>query len=172
MSDPEPLLEALEDAKRAFNRPGSAPEFEPGVNPAADAAEGEVAVQKACRLLELANEVETLGDYYGAILEFSFIVIEQTLQGYLLTMTGTDPAELRNHTSPYEFAKGQVPLEESTIETLQQLYEGRRTKHYYGTTVTTRAQAVRMRDLAEQVHDRIVSFDSDTERFCQCPDTT
>lgn len=171
MSDPADLLEGIEAAEDAFNHALGEPMFEPGLNAAPDAADGEVSIQKACRLLELTAELKTLGEYYGAILEHSFIVIEQTFQGYLLAITGADQTDLRDHTAPYEFAKGQVPLEESTIDSLQQLYDERRTDHYYGTTVTTEAQAARMRSVATLVHDHVISFDPDLQRFCRCERT-
>lgn len=167
MSDPDELLKRLEAAEDAFGYSDGRPEFEPGVNASTDASEGEVQIQKACRLLELAH-LEELDDYYGAILERSFIVIEHTLQGYLLAVTGTDSNELRNHASPYELAKGQVPLEDSTIESLKLLYDARRTEHYYGTTVTTKTQAMTMRAVAVFVHEHVVTFDHDIERFCRC----
>lgn len=168
MSDPAELREAIDAVKDAFSHAHGRPEFEPGLNAAADASDGEVQIQKACRLLELAHRIEELGEYYGAVFEHSLIAIEHTFQGYLLAMTGVDEAELRNHTSPYTFAKGQVPLEDETIEDLKNLYEARRTEHYYGTTVTTKTQAERIRDVAVLVHEHIVTFDSQTEQFCQC----
>jgi hypothetical protein len=36
------------------------------INAAADADEGEVQIQNACRLLSLAHDVDALGAYYGA----------------------------------------------------------------------------------------------------------
>jgi len=168
MSDPTDLLEAIAAAEDAFSHASGRPTFEPGLNAGADAEEGEVQIQKACRLLALAHEIDDLGAYYGAVLEHSFIAIEQTLQGYLLAVTGISPAELRDHDTPYEFAKGQVPLEDDTIDTLQRLYDARRTSHYYGTTVTTADQAEHLRRVAELVHEHIVAFDPDLERFCLC----
>ncbi|QSW98144.1 hypothetical protein [Haloterrigena alkaliphila] len=168
MSDPAELLERIDAAEDAFGHAHGRPTFEPELNAASDADAGEVQVQKACRLLELIHEIDDLGDYYGAILEHSFIVIEHTFQGYLLAVTDTDASELRDHTSPYEFAKGQVLLEDETIESLKTLYDARRTEHYYGTTVTTKAQARTMRSVATTVHDHIVSFDHDIERFRRC----
>lgn len=170
MSDPNELLERITAAEDAFGHAYGQPTFEPELNAAPDADDGEVQIQKACRLLELTHELEEIGDYYGAILEHSFIAIEHTFQGYLIAIAGTDPKELRNHDSPYEFAKGQIPLEDSTIEALKALYENRRTEHYYGTTVTTEAQAKRMRDVATAVHSHIVAFDHEIERYCGCPD--
>ncbi|PGF14889.1 DNA-binding protein [Natrinema sp. CBA1119] len=168
MSDPIELLERIDAAADAFGHAHGRPTFEPELNAAPDADDGEVQTQKACRLLELTNRIDDVGDYYGAILEHSFIIIEHTFQGYLLAVTGTDVNELRNHTSPYEFAKGQVPLEDETIDSLKALYDARRTEHYYGTTVTTEAQVRTMRSVAATVHERVVTFDHDIEQFCLC----
>jgi hypothetical protein len=168
MSDPTDLLDEISVAEDAFGHAHGQPEFEPTLNADTDARDGEVQIQKACRTIELTTRIDELGEYYGAILEHSFIVIEHTLQGYLLAMTGTDERELRDHTSPYEFAKGQVPLEDGTIESLKTLYDSRRTDHYYGTTVTTKGQAHAMWNVAITVHEHILSFDTELERYCQC----
>jgi len=74
-----------------------------------------VPLQKARRLLTVAHELDDIGEYYSAILESSFVSIEQTLQGYLLAMTGVEEHQLRDHNRPYELAKGQVPLTDKTI---------------------------------------------------------
>lgn len=168
MSDPSALLDELAAAEDAFGHAHGQPTFEPEIDSSPDAGDGEVQIQKACRLLALIHELDDVGDYYGAVLEHSFIVIEHTFQGYLLAMTGTDASDLRDHSSPYEFAKGQVPLDVDTIESLQALYDARRTEHYYGTTVTTKEQAERMRVVARLVHRHVVSFDHDIDRFCLC----
>jgi hypothetical protein len=120
--------------------------------------------------LTVAHDLDTVGDYYGAILESAFIAIEQTLQAYLLALTGVDEHELRDHDRPYELANGQVPLTDETIDRLETLYDARRTDHYYGTTVTTRQQALAMRDVAVSVHTHIVDFDHVLEAFCNCPE--
>jgi hypothetical protein len=168
MSDPTALLDEITAAEDAFGHTHGRPDFEPELNSAPDASAGEVQIQKACRFLELTQVLDDLGAYYAAILEHPFIVIEHTLQGYLLAMTGTEASDLRDHTAPYEFAKGQVPLETETIESLQRLHDARRTQHYYGTTVTTEEQAERMRAVAAHVHRHIVAFDHEIERFCFC----
>jgi hypothetical protein len=168
MSDPTALLEEIDAAEDAFGHAHGRPAFEPEVNASPDASAGEVQIQKACRLLELTREIDSLGEYYGAILEHSFIVIEHTFQGYLLAMTGAEATDLQDHTSPYEFAKGQVPMEDDTIDRLKRLYSARRTEHYYGTTVTTEEQAERMRRVAALVHEHVVTFDHETEQFCLC----
>lgn len=169
MSDPTELVEHLEAVEDAFSHAHGRPQFEPGLNSSPDASDGEVQIQKACRLLDLTSEIGSLGPYYGAILEHSFIVVEHTLQGYLLAMTGVDASELRDHTSPYKFAKGQVPLSDDTLDSLRNVYDARRTEHYYGTTVTTEAQARNMREVAAAIHEHVVTFDHEIEQFCRCP---
>lgn len=86
-----------------------------------------------------------------------------------MAITGIDANELRDHDSPYEFAKGRVPLEDDTIASLKRLYDARRTTHYYGTTVTTADQAETMRAVATLVHEHLVTFDLELEQFCLCP---
>lgn len=168
MGDPKDLLERLDAAEDAFSHAVGRPVFEPAVNASTDAEPGEVPLQKACRLLTVAHELEDVGEYYSAILEFSFIAIEQSLQAYLLAMTAVEEHRLRDHDRPYELAKGQVPLTGETLDRLQRLYDARRTDHYYGTTVTTRQQAVAMRDVATAVHNHVVGFDHALERYCRC----
>lgn len=168
MSDPTDILDEIAAAEDAFSHARGRPRFEPELNSGPNADEGEVQIQKACRLLALAHEIEDLGEYYGAILEHAFIAIEHTLQGYLVMITGIDSTELRDHDSPYEFAKGRVPLENDTIESLKRLYDARRTTHYYGTTVTTADQAEHMRAVATLIHKHIVTFDPKLKRVCLC----
>jgi len=171
MGDPTRLLDRLDTAEDAFSNATGKPNFEPAINAAPDAGPGEVPLQKACRLLTVAHDLDTVGDYYGAILEASFIAIEQTLQGYLLARTGVDEHELRDHDRPYELAKGRVPLSKDTIDRLETLYDARRTAHYYGTTVTTHGQATTMRDVASELHDHIVNFDDLLAGYCHCTAT-
>lgn len=171
MSEPTSISDALEAAEDAFQHATGQPEFEPGLDASSGADPGKVQIQKACRLLELSRRLEGVGEYYGAIFEQSFIAIEQTLQGYLIAIAGAEKRELRDHTTPYEWAKGQVPIEDKTIQRISRLYDQRRTDHYYGTTVTTKDQAYSMRRLSHAIHDHIVRFNPETERFCTCPRT-
>lgn len=168
MTDPDDLTAALIAAEDAFGHARGEPTFEPGFNSSKSAAPGEVQIQKACRLLELSHRLDDVGAYYGAILEASFIAIEHTLQGYLLALTGIEEHELRDHDRPYSLARGRVPLTEDTLDRLERLYDERRTKHYYGTTVTTEQQARSLRATAITVHDHVVGFDHEVERHCTC----
>lgn len=54
------------------------------------------------------------------------------------------------------------------IKSLKQLYDARRTTHYYGTTVTTADQAETMRAVATLVHEHLVTFDPGLKQFCLC----
>lgn len=64
MTDPTALLDGIEAAEDAFNHALGKPTFEPGLDATPNAEPGEVPIQKACRLLELTSELESLGDYY------------------------------------------------------------------------------------------------------------
>lgn len=168
VSERSDLREKIGAAEDSFAHMDGGPQFEPGINSSSDGEHGEVQIQKACRLLELAYQIDDVGDYWTAVLEQSFIAIEHTLQGYLLVITGADRRELQDHSTPYEMARGQVPLTDDTIDRLENLYEDRRTDHYYGTTVTTQNQAERMRSVARSVHEIVVEFDHETEQYCIC----
>ena len=168
MSDPATITDPLAAAVDAFTHTSGPPDFEPGINPSVTASRVEVAIQKACRLLETRARLDELGPYYGAIVEQSVIAIEQTVSGYLLAITGIDERELRDHQTPYEVALGQVPLTDRTVQTIQQLFEERRSEHYYQTTVSTAEQANSMQTLANEIHRHIVAFDPTLERFRRC----
>jgi hypothetical protein len=91
MSDPADLLTELKAAEDAFSHARGRPTFEPEIDSGPDAAEGAVQIQKACRLLSLAHEIDDVGEYYGAILEHAFIVIEH---GDVVAVTETDDGRL------------------------------------------------------------------------------
>lgn len=167
MSDPANLRNALQSVQDAFAHANGVPAFEPGLNASPDAGEGEVAIQKACRLLDLNEEIVT-GAYYGAIVEHSFIAIEHTLQGYLLELTGVEGHELRNHTTPYTAARGRVPVSKPLLSDIHGLYDDRRTAHYYGTTVTTQEQAESLAAFARRFYETIVGHSTDLEDYCNC----
>jgi hypothetical protein len=85
-----------------------------------------------------------------------------------LTITGVDATEVRDHDSPFDLAKGRVPLEDGTIGSPKRLYTARRTTHSYRTRVTTADQAEHMRTVATLLHEHIVPVDPERERFCLC----
>jgi len=62
MSDPTDLLDGIAAAEEAFSHASGRPTFEPEINSGTDADDGEVQIQKACRLLGMANEIDTPGE--------------------------------------------------------------------------------------------------------------
>lgn len=168
MSDPADLLDALTEAEDAFEHAHGKPEFEPGIDAGSDASPGAVRIQKGCRLLVAAATLRSDDDHFTSVLEHAFAAIERTLEGYLVAIAGADPVVFHDHEEVYDRAKRQTPLETSTLESIQALYAARRTEHYYGTSVTTRRQASAMLDVATILHDHLVGFDQELERYCQC----
>lgn len=168
MSDPARLVEALEDARDAFQHAHGVPTFEPGIDASQDAADGEVQLQKACRLLHVARLLREEGAYYGSVLEHAFAAVERSLEGYLIAYAGYDVVDFRDHATVYERARHQVPLEPATLDSLAALYDDRRTEHYYGTTVTTERQADVMLEVAAALHDHVVGFDPELRGYCSC----
>ncbi len=168
MTDPSQVEKLLQRTEDAFHGVDGRSTFEPDIDSSPDAPEGKVQVQKACRLLDLAHEIDEIDGYYTAVLESSFVAIEHTLQGYLLALTGAEEHDLMDHSSPYDLAEGQVPLENDTLQRVSRLYDENRTSHYYGTTVTTQAQAENTRELARELHLHVVGFDQVLGEHCIC----
>lgn len=168
MTDPTEIQRALEAVADAFEYGHGEPGFEPGIDSSADADEGTVTLQKACRLLASAERTDDETDFYTSVVEHSFAAMERSIEGYLIRIAGDDPSSLRDHVTPYERARAQVPLEDDTIGRIEQLYESNRTTYYYGTSVATARQAGALLDLAWAVHDHLVGFDGDLGRSCIC----
>lgn len=168
MSDPDRLQEALDAARDSFEHAHGAPNFEPDINASRDATGAEVQIQKACRLRFVATILQEEGAYFGSVLEHAFATIERSLEGYLIAFAGYEVEDFRDHSTVYDRARRQVPLDADTIDTLEALYHDRRTEHYYGTTVTTEGQAVTMLTAATVLHEHIVQFEPELIRYCSC----
>jgi hypothetical protein len=168
MSDPSRLTDALDNARDSFRHAHGTPTFEPTINASTDANDGEVQIQKACRLIEAATVLQQSGEYYGSVLEHAFASVERTLEGYLIAFADYEVTDFHDHTTVYRRGKQQVPLTTETLETLEALYDDRRTEHYYGTTVTTKRQAETLLEVAVALHDHIVQFDPELTRYCNC----
>lgn len=170
MTDPDEIIDAIDRVEDAFNHGHGRPEFEPKIDSSTEADEGKVMLQKGCRTLEAASE-ELLGaDFYTSVVEHSFASIERTLEGYLVMVAGADPEDLKDHSTPYDRAMEQVPLERETIETIEGFYHANRTTYYYGTSVATRRQAEFLLELATAIHYHVVEFEPDLEQSCICRD--
>lgn len=167
MSDPADLLDAVADAEDAFNHAHGSQEFDPGIDASSDDS-GMIQLQKGCQLLVAADVLRSDGDHFTSVLEHAFAAIERTLEGYLVSIAGADPAEFHDHTKVYDRAGRETPIGATTLESIKALYAARRTEHYYGTSVTTKRQAIEMLEVATTLHDYLVAFDTELERHCQC----
>lgn len=170
MTDPEEIADTIEDVEDAFAYGHGEPEFEAKIDSSTDAGEGEVMLQKGCRYLEAGEEALLDGGFYSSALEHGFSAIERTFEGYLVIVAGDNPEALKDHSSPYERARAQVPLERETINQIEGFYSANRTDFYYGTSVASRRQARYFFDLAFLIHERVVEFDSDLQDLCICDD--
>lgn len=168
MSDPTEITEAIARVEDAFDHGRGEPEFEPKLDASIGANEGNVMLQKGCRNLEGASERLLDAEFYTSVVEHSFASIERTLEGYLVIVAGDDPDELRNHSTPYDRAKEQVPLDRGTIEAVEGFYSANRTTYYYGTSVATRVQAESLLELANSIHEHIVDFEPGPGHACVC----
>ncbi|MFT4921559.1 MAG: hypothetical protein ACI8XM_000760 [Haloarculaceae archaeon] len=101
MSDPSRLTAALDAARDSFRHAHGAPTFEPTIDASTDADEGEVQIQKACRLIEAATILQQSGEYYGSVLEHAFAAIERTLEGYLIAFADYEVTDFHDHTTVY-----------------------------------------------------------------------
>jgi DNA replicative helicase MCM subunit Mcm2 (Cdc46/Mcm family) len=115
-----------------------------------------------------SDVLQQSGEYYGSVPEHAFASIERTLEGYLIAFADYEVTDFHDHTTVYRRGKQQVPLTPETLETLEALYDDRRTEHYYGTTVTTKRQAETMLKVAVALHDHIVRFDPKLTGYCNC----
>jgi HEPN domain-containing protein len=170
MTDSAEITEAIARVEDAFDHGHGEPEFEPKLDAATDANEGRVVLQKGCRNLEAAADPLLEAGFYTSVIEHSFSGIERTIEGYLVIIAGNDPEGLRDHLTPYNRAKSQVPLERETIEAIESFYSANRTTYYYGTSVATRRQAESMLELADAIHEHIVGFDEVLDSACVCED--
>lgn len=167
MTDPNELQDAIEDAEDAFSHTAGTPEFEPGIDSSANAAPGKVQFQKGCQFIEVGKILLGESENYTSVLEHGFSAIERTLEGYLLEYTNDDPWDYTDHTDVYQ-RSGQLPLDRVTLQKLQQFYDERRTEHYYGTLVTTKAQAESLLRVATMVHNHLADIDDGLASYCNC----
>lgn len=170
MTDPDDITTAISRVEDAFDHGHGEPEFEPKIDSATDANEGRVMLQKGCRNLEAASEQLLDAGFYTSVIEHSFAGIERTIEGYLVIVAGDDPEELRDHSTPYDRAKVQVPLQRGTIEAVEGFYGANRMTYYYGTSVATRLQAESLLELAHAIHEHVAGFDEGLGRACVCDD--
>lgn len=81
MTDPTEITEAIARVEDAFDHGHREPEFEPKIDPATDANESAVVLQKGCRNLEAAADRLLDAEFYTSVIEHSFSGIERTIGG-------------------------------------------------------------------------------------------
>lgn len=165
MSDPRPLVEAIDAARDAFEYAGiGPPAYEDHV---AQGTAWQTQLTKACRYLASSRALRAADGFNGAVVELSFSAIERTLEAYLLRHTADDLGDYRDHETVYTRAAEQGVFERETARKLRRLYRRNRTEHYYGGSVPTQRTEDAMFELAEHVHRYVREFVTD-EPVCLC----
>lgn len=163
MSDPESIVEALEEAQDAFDNVfHKDSEFENGIN---DGRDWKAQLTKGCRLLEAARDLE--GEYFTATVELSFGVMERSLQAYALKAGGDELEDFDDHTHCYNRASNLGLLSREICEDLRDFYSANRVESYYGGGKPTNHQAESMVILASEIHGHAVS-QIRTGGVCNC----
>lgn len=150
VSDPTAVSEALAAAVDAFNEEGyGIPAPEPEIDTDAD---WKTQLTKGCRLLAAVEEIE--GDYYTAVVELCFSVVERSLEAFAIAEGGDEVRDFRtdSHQRCYDRA-AQLGLSTRDLAgKLRDLYGENRTDSYYGGRHPTNRQAETMHRLAREIH--------------------
>jgi hypothetical protein len=150
-SDPNAVLDALEEAQDAFELVGDGrPRFEEGLSADED---WKTQLTKACRLLEVVDVLQTQDGYHTAVIEVCFGALERSIEAYAIAMTNDNLADFQDHEFGYERAHEIGLLERETARAMKTLYEDNRTESYYGGGRPTERQAMAMVELAGAVHE-------------------
>lgn len=154
-SDPAPILDALDRAGDAFEMAGRGQvTFEEGISAEAD---WKTQLTKACRLIEVAQTLQSSDGYYTAVIEVCFGTIERSIEAYALVMGGDDLRDFQDHEYAYDRAAYHGLFETETAIEMQAPYRENRTESYYGGGRPTEEQAAAMTDLAVAIHEFVVS---------------
>jgi hypothetical protein len=154
-ADPDAVLEALAEAQDAFELVGDGrPRFEEGLSADED---WKTQLTKACRLLEVADVLQSQDGYYTAVIEVCFGALERSIEAYALAMTDDELADFQDHAFAYERAHEIGLFERETARAMKELYEDNRTESYYGGGRPTERQAAAMVELNEVVHEFAVT---------------
>lgn len=101
-SDPNAILDALDQAQDAFEEVGhGVPSYETGIESGGD---WKTQLTKACRLLEVATIIEEQNGHYTAVIELCFGTIERSIEAYAVAMGGDSVEDFRDHEYSYERA--------------------------------------------------------------------
>ena len=163
MADPNSVTAALERAESSFATVRLGDSRETGIAP----GDWETQLTKGCRLLESVATLRRQDGYHTAVVELCFGVIERSVEAYAVAMAGDDPRDFHDHEACYDRATEVGLFERATATRIRDLYANNRTESYYGGAQPTDEQAAAMADLAEAVHEYVVS-QIRTGGVCRC----
>lgn len=155
MSDPNAVREALDAAVDAFNEEGyGIPTREPEIDTNAD---WKTQLTKGCRLLAAVEEIE--GDYYTAIVELCFGIIERSLEAFAIAEGGDELRDFQtdSHDRCYDRAARFGLFTRELMRELKDLYGDNRTDSYYGGRHPTKRQAETMHRLSSEIHRHVTN---------------
>ena len=126
-----------------------------------------IQLRKACRLLEAARHLKSENGYYTVVIETSFTAVERTLQFYLIENNFLDPDEYIDHREVYERSSKTGLYSEGFGEKLIALWRNNRSRSYYREGVGSEDRAIKMLELAEEIHNHVLQL-SGKSHECIC----
>lgn len=151
-SDPNVVINALEEAVDAFNEAGHGiPTYEVGIDTDDD---WKTQLTKGCQLARAVDRINGDG-YHTATIELCFGVIERSIEAFALAEGGDELRDFQDHTYCYDRASALSLLSTSTADRLEGLYDENRTDSYYGGKRPTLEQADAMQSLALEIHEHV-----------------
>ncbi len=101
-SDPNDVVEAIQEAEDAFERQGGGrTDTEDGIE---SGGSWETQLTKACRIVESTAVLRRQDGYHTAVIELSFGVIERSIEAYAVAMAGDEVEDFDDHEHCYERA--------------------------------------------------------------------
>ena len=132
--------------------------------------DADIQLGKACAMLGTCRQLRRGTNNYVSIVELSFNAIERSFQFYLIDQTAAESADFRTHGQVFEeIASRGVFSDTSVPDRIDAFRAEHRSRIYYELDRPGRDLAVGMHDLAEAVHDYIVTFAAAHSR-CSCPE--
>jgi len=130
--------------------------------------DADIQLGKACAMLGTCRQLRDGTNNNVSIVELSFNAIERPLQFYLVDMTTAESSDFHEHGDVYrDIEKRSVFSDENIADRIDGFRTEHRSRIYYDIDRPGRDLALRMHDLAEEVHSYIVAF-ADAQSRCGC----